>query len=202
MLQSRTSHSICLSVTAGSKPVKKLEIREDKMNTRLKHDLMDNAGWRQTGIRKIGDYIMKVKDLLNAKGKDIVSIDSNSSVEDAIKLMGSKKISALIVTDNARTVGIFTERDVVKCYLGSEGRSFSEIHIKAGMTAELIVAQLEDDLNSIMAVMVEKNIRHLPVVDCAIVVGMLSIRDVIQTQVSKLASEIHYLKDYITGSYT
>jgi signal-transduction protein with cAMP-binding, CBS, and nucleotidyltransferase domain len=53
-----------------------------------------------------------------------------------------------------------------------------------------------------MSVMVEKNIRHLPVVENGNVIGMLSIRDVIQTQVGKLTSEIHYLKDYITGSYT
>jgi CBS domain-containing protein len=144
---------------------------------------------------------MKVKDLLEAKGKEVVSVDSSSSVEDAIKLMGSRKISALVITDNARTVGIFTERDVVKCYLGSEGRKFSEIRVSSGMTKDLIVAQPDDDLKDIMAVMVEKNIRHLPVVDCAVVVGMLSIRDVIQTQVSKLASEIHYLKDYISGSF-
>jgi CBS domain-containing protein len=144
---------------------------------------------------------MKVKDLLEAKGREVVSMEASSSVEDAIKLMDTKKISALIVTDHGRSVGIFTERDVVKCYLTAKGRSFRSIMLRDAMTTNLIVAQTDDDLNDIMAVMVEKNIRHLPVVDCAVVIGMLSIRDIVQTQVGKLTSEIHYLKDYITGSY-
>jgi len=144
---------------------------------------------------------MKVKQLLESKGKMVVSIEADRSVEDALKEMGSKKISALMVTDQTRSVGIFTERDVVKCYLMSEGKSFKNIPVKDAMTTNLIVAQMDDDLKDIMSVMVEKNIRHLPVVECAVVVGKLSIRDVIQTQVGNLHSEIHYLKDYITGSY-
>ena len=143
---------------------------------------------------------MKVKNLLEAKGRDVVSIDSNSSVDDAIKVMNSRKISAIIVTENGATVGIFTERDVVRCYLSAEGKGFKETPVKTAMTKNLIVAQMEDDLNDTMAVMVEKNIRHLPVIDGSTVIGMLSIRDIIQTQVGKLHSEIHYLKDYIMGN--
>jgi CBS domain-containing protein len=145
---------------------------------------------------------MKVKNLLEAKGKDVVSMDAGSSVEDAIRVMNSRKISAMMVTDRSRSIGIFTERDVVKCYLSNEGRIFKDIVLRDAMTTDLIVAQMDDDLNDIMSVMVEKNIRHLPVVGDGNVIGMLSIRDVIQTQVGKLTSEIHYLKDYITGSYT
>lgn len=145
---------------------------------------------------------MNVKDLLESKGKNIVSIDSGKSVEDALKEMSEKKISAMMVTENSRSVGIFTERDVVRCYINFEGRSFREILLKDAMTSNLIVAQMDDNLNAIMSVMIEKNIRHLPVVEGGNVIGMLSIRDVIQNQVGKLTSEIHYLKDYITGSYT
>ena len=145
---------------------------------------------------------MNVKELLEAKGKNIVSIDAGKTVEDALREMGSKKISALMVTDNSKSVGIFTERDVVRCYLSHEGTSFKYIILKDVMTSNLIVAQMDDDLNDIMSVMVEKNIRHMPVVEGGSIIGMLSIRDVIQTQVGKLKSEIHYLKDYITGSYT
>jgi IMP dehydrogenase len=145
---------------------------------------------------------MKVKQLLESKGKNVVSIEMDRSVEDALKEMGRKKISALMVTDQARSIGIFTERDVVKCYLMSDGKSFKNIPVKDAMTTNLVVAQMDDDLKDIMAVMVEKNIRHLPVVEGGSVIGMLSIRDVIQTQVGNLHSEIHYLKDYITGSYT
>ena len=143
---------------------------------------------------------MKVKNLLEAKGNVVVSIDSNSSVDDAIKVMNSRKISAIIVTENSGTAGIFTERDVVRCYLTAGDKGFKAIAVKDAMTKNLVVAQMEDDLNDTMAVMVEKNIRHLPVIDGSTIIGMLSIRDIIQTQVGKLHAEIHYLKDYIMGN--
>ncbi len=142
---------------------------------------------------------MNVHDLLETKGKDIVSIDGDSSVEDAIRSMNARKISAIMVTDQNKTVGIFTERDVVRCYIGCNGKSFKDMKVRDFMVKDLIVAVPEDDLNNIMAIMVEKNIRHLPVFENKKVIGMLSIRDIIQTQVKKLTSEIHYLKDYITG---
>jgi CBS domain-containing protein len=140
---------------------------------------------------------MKVRDLLNTKGKDIVSIDVNSSVEDAIRSMGSRKISAIIITDQGRTAGIFTERDVVRCYIASGGKSFHDVAVKDHMVTDLMVAVPDDDLNDISAIMIEKNIRHLPVIEEGRVIGMLSIRDIIQTQVKKLHAEIHYLRDYI-----
>ena len=142
---------------------------------------------------------MKVRALLNSKGKDIVSIDADGSVEDAIRSMHSRKISAIMVTEHGKTVGIFTERDVVRCYISSGGKSFKEIKVKDAMVSNLIVAVPDDEVHDIGTIMIEKNIRHLPVIDNHRVIGMLSIRDIIQTQVKKLTTEIHYLKDYITG---
>jgi CBS domain-containing protein len=142
---------------------------------------------------------MKVRDLLETKGKDTVSIDVSSSVDDAIRSMHARKISAIMVTENGKTVGIFTERDVVRSYIASNGKSFKEISVRDSMIKDLVVAVPEEDLHEVSATMVEKNIRHLPVVENGRVIGMLSIRDIIQTQVTKLTSEIHYLKDYITG---
>ena len=142
---------------------------------------------------------MKVRDLLKSKGKDIVSIEANSSVEDAIKSMHGQKISAIMAIDQGKTVGIFTERDVVRCYLATNGKSFKDIKVKEAMVHNLIVAVPDDEIQDIAAIMIEKNIRHLPVFDNNNVVGMLSIRDIMQTHVKKLTSEIHYLKDYIAG---
>jgi IMP dehydrogenase len=142
---------------------------------------------------------MKVRALLESKGKDIVSIDADSSVEDAIRSMHARKISAIMATSDGKTIGIFTERDVVRCHIATDGKSFKDIKIRDFMVTNLIVAVPDDDLDDISAIMVEKNIRHLPVIDNNKVIGMLSIRDIIQTQVKKLTTEIHYLKDYITG---
>jgi CBS domain-containing protein len=142
---------------------------------------------------------MKVKELLESKGKEVISMDASNTVEDAIRIMNNKKISAIMIMENNKPVGIFTERDVVRCYIASEGKSFKETSVQDGMTRNLMVAELDDEVNNVMSVMVEKNIRHLPVVDKGNVMGMLSIRDIILAHVGRITAEIHYLKDYIAG---
>jgi CBS domain-containing protein len=122
---------------------------------------------------------MKVKGLLESKGKEIVAINAGNSVEDAIRLMHSKKVSAVLVNENEKTVGIFTERDVVRSYVSKNGKRFREIPLKDAMTVDLITAGQEDNVGDIMAIMVRNNIRHLPVMENGSVIGMLSIRDVI-----------------------
>ena len=142
---------------------------------------------------------MKVSDLLFTKGGDVVSMEKDSTVEDAIRSMHSRKISAILVTENGKPVGIFTERDVLRSYINTGAKPFNAILLKDAMTADLIVAQPQDELTNISAVMIQKNIRHLPVSEKGKIVGMLSIRDVIQSQIGSLTEEIHYLKDFLTG---
>ena len=84
---------------------------------------------------------MKVRDLLDSKGKDIVSIDVDSSVDDAIRSMNARKISAIMVTEQGKTVGIFTERDVVRSYIQSGGKSFREIAEATGESIDTLTAR-------------------------------------------------------------
>ncbi len=143
---------------------------------------------------------MKVNDLLKLKGQGVISMDSGNTVEDAINAMNARKISALVITEEGRPVGMFTERDVIRCYVNSGGKNFSGILLKQAMTRDLIVAGSGDDLNSVMSVMIQENIRHMPVASDGELIGILSTRDVIQAHIGKLKEEIHHLKDYITGS--
>ena len=122
---------------------------------------------------------MQVRSLLKSKNKKVVSLDPDSSVEDAIRLMHKKKISAVMVIEKDQPVGIFTERDVVRSYIAKDGKKFTQIPLKDVMTTKLVVAGRNDNLGDIMAIMVKKNIRHLPILDNGKVVNMLSIRDVI-----------------------
>jgi len=146
-----------------------------------------------------GGHVMKVASLLKDRSRKVVALDADATVEDAIRLMNKRKISALIVREKRATVGIFTERDVVRCYVAKDGKKkFREIALRDAMTTDLIVAEPGDDICDIMSIMVDKNIRHLPVVEEGKVIGMLSIRDIIQNQVKRLTSEIHHLKDYIS----
>ncbi|MDA8324792.1 MAG: CBS domain-containing protein [Nitrospiraceae bacterium] len=140
---------------------------------------------------------MTVKELLEAKGKDVVSIASGNSVEDAIRSMNARHIGSLVVTEDGKPVGIFTERDIVRCYVNTNGSPFNSVRLKDAMTSDLIVAEPDEELCDVMSVMIQKGIRHLPVSGNGKVVGMLSIGDVVQSQIGNLHAEIHHLKDYI-----
>lgn len=141
---------------------------------------------------------MIVKDLLEKKSKELFFLDADETVAAAITLMTERKISAVLVTKRDAPVGIFTERDVLRCYM-REGAAFSALPLERAMTANLIVVEPDEDLCTVMTIMVEKGVRHMPVSEQGRIVGMLSIRDVVKTQVETLRAEIHHLKDYVSG---
>ena len=144
---------------------------------------------------------MTVRELLSVKGKQqIVAMESNQTVEDAIGKMNEFKVGAILVTEAGRTVGIFTERDVLRSYVVMKKKPFAEIMLRNAMTVDLLVAEENDDIENVMSVMIEKSIRHLPVTDGEKkIIGMLSIRDIVKSQVKEFQSKIHYLKDYVSG---
>ena len=148
-----------------------------------------------------GGNNMTVRELLSVKGRQqIVSMESNQTVEKAIEEMNEQRVGAILVTDMGRTVGIFTERDVLRAYVATGKKPFSEVTLRDTMTADLLVAEENDEIESVMSVMIEKSIRHLPVTDGAKkIIGMLSIRDVVKSQIKEFQSRLHYLKDYVSG---
>lgn len=141
---------------------------------------------------------MIVKELLGSKNKEIISLDAGKTVEEAIKLMTAQNVSAVLVMKKSLPAGIFTERDVLRAY-NKNGAKFNTMPLEQAMTANLIVAEPEEDLCSVMTIMIEKGIRHMPVSEKGTIIGMLSIRDVVKTQIGSIRAEIHYLKDYVSG---
>jgi IMP dehydrogenase len=141
---------------------------------------------------------MKIRDVLKDKGIEFIAVDSNSTVDIAIHKMVDRNIGAILVMEENRLVGMFTERDVLKCWVG-KGEGFSRVQIQDVMTRDILIAEPDDDLNYAMTVMINKKIRHLPVIEKGRVVSVISIRDMVKAQVSTLQAELHYLKDYITG---
>ena len=140
---------------------------------------------------------MKVKELLSIKGIECFSIMSDQTLLDAAKQMAECKIGALLVMEKGHLAGIVTERDVVKI-LANE-KDCRTVRIKDVMTTNLLVSKSGDDLDYVMAVMIQNNIRHLPVVEESGLVGMLSMRDVVRVLVKNLKAENQYLKDFIGG---
>ncbi len=141
---------------------------------------------------------MKVKELLSIKGIECFSIMSDQTLLDAAKQMTECKIGALLVMDKGSLAGIITERDIVK-NLSDESRQCKDIKIKDVMTTNLLISKPGDDLEYVMTVMTQNNIRHLPIVDQSGLVGMLSMRDVVKIMVKNLKAENQYLKDMIGG---
>jgi len=141
---------------------------------------------------------MKIRDVIKDKGMEFIAVDSHSTVDNAINKMVDRNIGAVLVMEEGRLAGMFTERDVLRCW-SKKGEGFSRIHIKDVMTRDILIAEPDDDLDYAMTVMVNKNIRHLPVIEKGQVVSVISIRDMVKAQVSTLQAELHYLKDYISG---
>jgi IMP dehydrogenase len=140
---------------------------------------------------------MKLADILHEDVRTFFSLNTSQSAEDAIKLMTEKQVSAVIVTENDRPVGIFTERDVLQCYVRCEEKPYDQIPLKQAMTNKLIVGKPEDELDNIISLMVNSDIRHLPIVQGADIIGMVYICDLLHHQLGTLSTEIRYLEEYL-----
>jgi CBS domain-containing protein len=141
---------------------------------------------------------LKVKDILKDKGLEVIAIDSCATVDIAINKMIERNIGAILVMEDSNCVGLFTERDVIKCWT-KHGTS-DKVAVKDVMTKDLLIIEPGDDLDYAMTIMTNKKIRHLPVIDNGRLVGLVSIRDVVKYHIGNLEAEVHHLKDYIRGS--
>jgi len=140
---------------------------------------------------------LEVLALLKDKARRVQTIASSQTVEDAICLMVSGKVSTLLVMENDQPVGIFCERDVVHAYLRNKSTAFTEIILENAMTRNLMVAEPKDAITAVMARMIKADITHLPLIEQKKIVGMLTLKDLMKHQIDLLTEEIHQLKDYI-----
>ncbi len=135
---------------------------------------------------------MKIRDLLKIKGRPVITIGPNETVAAAIqKLVEHDRGSIPVCNEKGELVGIITERDIVrKCFV--RGDALASIKIEDVMTKEVAIGTPEDDSDYAISVMKQKKIRHLPVVDSQKVVGMVSMRDLLDMQLSETKAQIHY----------
>jgi len=138
-----------------------------------------------------------VRDVLGKKGRAAITIAGDRSVDEAVTLMDRRRVSALIVTDADRPVGIFAERDALRTYLKDKKTAFAEVKLADVMTNKLITASPEDRIDAAMKMMLSADIRHLPVVEDDRIVGMLTVKDLIEHQMDLLDEELVHLKEYI-----
>jgi CBS domain-containing protein len=139
-----------------------------------------------------------VKQLLESKGHDVWSVSPDTSVLEAIKKMADKRIGALLVLDRGKPVGIVSERDYARKVI-LQGRSSQETPVKDVMTTRVVCARPDLNVEECMAIMTDKHIRHLPVMEGDEVLGMISIGDLVKAIIAEQQFLINQLERYITG---
>jgi CBS domain-containing protein len=141
--------------------------------------------------------VSDVAKVLEGKGGEVLTIDADATVFEAIKRMVGANVGALLVTDGGRVAGIVTERDYLR-RVTLEGRTEEETLVREIMTAPLVYVTPETSVEECMAVMTERRIRHLPVfTDGRELVGIVSIGDVVKFKSAEQDFKIKFLTEYI-----
>jgi CBS domain-containing protein len=140
----------------------------------------------------------KVREILRSKGYSVWSIEPRASVYDAMKLMAEKNVGALLVMESDQLVGIISERDYARKVI-LHGRSSRATTVEEIMTTRVAYAEPDQPVEECMAVMTDKRIRHLPVMEAGRVTGVISIGDLVKSIISEQRFIIEQLERYITS---
>jgi CBS domain-containing protein len=137
-----------------------------------------------------------VSQILQSKGNHTWTIAPNATVFDALTSMAEKDIGALLVIKNDEVVGIFSERDYARKII-LHGKSSKDTEVQEIMISEVLCISPDQSVNKCMALMTEKRIRHIPVLDNGRLVGVVSIGDVVKAIIAEQQIIINHLEDYI-----
>jgi len=139
---------------------------------------------------------MTVRAILDSKGHQVESVEPETRLSGAIKLLSERKIGAVLVMSKGRIEGILSERDIVRV-LGERGASVLDEPVSAVMTRKVVSCRQADTVAAIMEMMTTGKFRHLPVVEEGSVVGLISIGDIVKWRVREYETEQEALREYI-----
>ncbi|MBS7252666.1 CBS domain-containing protein [Flavobacterium branchiicola] len=140
---------------------------------------------------------MTVNQILNAKGKNVYSVLSTTTVYEALKVMGEKNIGAILIIDGTDLKGILSERDYARKIVLKD-KSSKETFVHEIMESNVFSITLSNNIEDCMELMSTKRIRHLPVLEDGIVVGIISISDVVKAIIEVQKDTINHLNSYIS----
>jgi CBS domain-containing protein len=141
-----------------------------------------------------------IHEVLERKGRTVLTIQRQASVLEAIGSMSQANIGAIVIEQDGRPVGIFTERDYLR-KIALEGRSSRETKVDEVMSSPLITVTAADSTQAAMETMTERRCRHLIVVDGEELVGIVSLGDLVKHMLVEKQAEVDQLSSYIAGSY-
>jgi len=144
---------------------------------------------------------MKIRDLLNEKGYDVVTVPPSFPLQDAMRLLVEHNIGSVVVAQEKVVEGILTERDVLRL-AAADPATMSTMKVEQVMTKNVVVALPDDSVDYVMEIMTKNRIRHLPIVDQGWMQGILSIGDVVNALRQKVEAENNYMRDYIRGVFS
>jgi CBS domain-containing protein len=146
-------------------------------------------------------FMYTVRHLLQEKGNKVWFIAPQASVYDALQLMADKNIGALLVMEKEKVVGMFTERDYARKVV-LQGRSSKTTTVGELETVDVLYVGPDDSIENCMALMTDKRLRHLPVMEEGKLVGLVSIGDIVKAVISEREFTIRELERYITGGHS
>lgn len=137
-----------------------------------------------------------IKQVIANKGNDVKSVSPDTEAKEAIKNMAENGISSLLVIDNGKVIGIFSDKDF-SCKVVAKNRLTENVPISEVMTSPVCAIRPDQSINDAMSVMTEKRIRHLPVMDGEELVGLVSIGDLVKAIIKEQQDTIEQLEHYI-----
>lgn len=139
---------------------------------------------------------MTIAAILGGKGHDVVSIAGDRTVAEAVALLAGRRIGAIPVMDGDLVAGIFSERDVIYC-LEREGAAALDKKVRDVMTAPALTVAPDESVLGALALMTQRRIRHLPVLDRGRCIGFISIGDLVKYRIERIESEAEAMRAYI-----
>jgi CBS domain-containing protein len=139
---------------------------------------------------------MTIAVILQAKGAAVVTIPSSARVRDAVALLAERRIGAAPVVEDGRIIGVFSERDVIGC-LAADGAATLDSAVTGAMSAPAVTVGPEEPVMGALSLMTQRRIRHLPVVEGDMLVGIVSIGDLVKHRIERIEAEAAAMRDYI-----